>query len=148
MNTGFPEAESLQAHRYALFAAAIRANNRLIRGYFSEEECRRERDHLSSLPARAKKHLDSAATDLRSRANERHALTFHCAATDSRRSRPSIGGLLAGRATNFRSEYPDAACNHRITRPGPDRSAQLLHPAERAARQSTSERSTMSQWVL
>src|SRR5438128_3901903 len=133
MNTGFPEAESLPAHRYTLFAAAIRANNRLIRGHFSEEECRRERDHLSSLPAPAKKHPDSASADPRSQANERHALTFHCAAIDSRRSLPSIGDLLAARATNFRSEYPGAACNHQTTRPGPDRSRQLLHPAARAA---------------
>src|SRR4029077_12108292 len=145
MNTGFPEAESLQAHRYTLFATAIRANNRLIRAHSSEEECRLERDHLSALPAPAKKHPDSAAADPRFRASERRALGFHCAAIDSRQSRPWIGDLLAARATNFRSEYPGAACNHRTARPGPDRSGQLLHPAAPAARRSTSERSTMSQ---
>src|SRR4029453_15320875 len=118
MNTGFPEAESLQAHRYTPFAAAIRANNRLIRDHCPVEECRRERDHLSSLLARARKHPDSASADPHSRANERHALTFHCAEIDPRRTRPSIGDLLAARATNFRSEYPGAGCNHRTTRPG------------------------------
>ena len=148
MNTGFPEAGSLQAHRCALFAAASRASNRLIRGHSSEEDCRRETDHLSPPPAPARKHPDSASADRCSRANELRALAFHCAAIDSRRSRRSIEDPLAARATNFRSEYLGADCNHRITRPGPDRSAQLLHPAERAARQSTSERSTMSQWVL
>src|ERR1044071_3643367 len=148
MNTGFPEAGSLQAHRCALFAAASRASNRLIRGHSSEEDCRRETDHLLIPQRPARKHPDSVSVDRCSRANELRALTFHCAAIDSRRSRPWIGDLLAARATNFRSEYPGAGCNHRIARPGPDRSAQPLHPAERAAKQSTSERSTMSQWVL
>ena|SRR5437667_7818209 len=113
MNTEFPEAESLPARWCVLFAEASRASNRPIHGHCSEAERRRETDHLSSLLAPARKHPDTASADRRFRANELRVLTFHCAAIDSRRSRPSIEHLLAARATNFRNEYPDAACSHR-----------------------------------
>src|SRR6266700_5542973 len=119
MKIGFPEAESPQAHRYALFAVAIRANTRPVRGHSSEEERRRERVQLWSLPVPEKKHPDTASADPRSRANERRALTFHCAAIDGRRSLLAIGDPLAARATNFRSERRGGGCSHRTVRPVP-----------------------------
>src|SRR4029077_898673 len=97
MNIEFPEAESLQARRCVLFAEPSHASNRPIHGHSSEEDCRRETDHLSYPLVPARKHPDSASADLRLRANELRALTFHCAAIDSRRSRPSIEHPLAAR---------------------------------------------------
>src|SRR5215468_8648603 len=137
MNTEFPEAESLQARRCVLFAGASRASNPSIHGHSSDEDWRRETDHLSSPLAPTKKRPDSASAGPRSRANELRALTFHCAAIDSRQSPPSIGHPPAVRATNFRNEYPGAACTHRTTRPGLDRLEQPLHPVARAAKRST-----------
>src|SRR6266481_6408845 len=139
------EAEIRRAHRYAPFVAGAHPSTRPTRGDLYQEERHREKVRLLFLAPRVKKHFDNASNDPQRLVNEHHASTFHFAAIDSRQSRPSIGGRLAARATNFRSEYPGAACNHRTTRQGPDRSGQLLHLAARAAKRSTSERSTMSQ---